>query len=484
MKTFSNSNSSSTSAATSTSDDYWHVNTGYEKIYAKRINKGKFRIYKWFAASLWLIYFFAPYIRWNGAQAILFDIPDRKFHIFSITLWPQDIWVLSLLLFSVAFTLFAVTTIAGRVFCGFFCFQTVWTDVFTFIEDKLEGPPPKRRKLDQAPWKFKKIRVKTFKHLSWLLIAALTGVTFAAYFADVFWLWRAYFTLEAPAAAWITLSLITAVIYLFAGFMREQVCFWLCPYARIQGVMCDKDTIMPAYDTNRGLSTANKKGDCINCKLCVAVCPTGVDIRKGQAEGCITCGLCIDACNSVMDRIGRPKGLIRYTSLRELETGNIARPSILNFNRFKILNRPRIVVYLLIILASLSGILYGLTHTVPVDLKVLHERQPLFVLLSNGTIQNKYILKIINKTDKDLDISITVSGSDGITLAGVSNPERIMLGKVVSIPVFVRISPGNIERENTPISFLLKATGRDGVEIQSIYNSMFIAPKKAGVRKE
>lgn len=480
MKTFSFSSSSSIS----TSDDYWHVNTGYEKVYAKRINKGRFRTYKWLAASLWLIYFLAPYIRWSGTQAILFDIPDRKFHIFSITLWPQDIWVLSLLLFSVAFTLFAVTTIAGRVFCGFFCFQTVWTDVFTFIEDKLEGPPPKRRKLDQASWNFKKIRVKTFKHLSWLLIAALTGVTFAAYFADVFWLWRAYLTLEAPAAAWITLSLITAVIYLFAGFLREQVCFWLCPYARIQGVMCDKDTVMPAYDTKRGLSTSNKKGDCIDCKLCVAVCPTGVDIRKGQAEGCITCGLCIDACNSVMDRIGRPKGLIKYTSLRELETKDNARPAILNFNRFKILNRPRIVVYLLIILASLSGIFYGLTHITPIDFKVLHERQPLFVLLSNGTIQNKYILKIINKTDKDLDVNITVSGLGGITLAGISNPERIMLGKVVSIPVFVRISPVNIEKGNTPIRFLLRATGRDGVEIRSIYNSMFIAPEKAGVKKE
>ncbi len=478
MKTFSSSTS------ISTSDDYWHVNTGYEKVYAKRINKGRFRTYKWLAASLWLIYFFVPYIRWNGAQAILFDIPDRKFHIFSITLWPQDIWVLSLLLFSVAFTLFAVTTIAGRVFCGFFCFQTVWTDVFTFIEDRLEGPPPKRRKLDQAPWNFKKIRVKTLKHLSWLLIAALTGVTFAAYFADVFWLWRAYLTLEAPAAAWITLGLITAVIYLFAGFLREQVCFWLCPYARIQGVMCDKDTVMPAYDTKRGLSTENKKGDCINCKLCVAVCPTGVDIRKGQAEGCITCGLCIDACNSVMDRIGRPRGLIRYTSLRELETRNNAKPLILKFNRLKILNRPRIVVYLLIILASLSGILYGLTHMAPVDLKVLHERQPLFVLLSNGTIQNKYILKIINKTDKDLDINITVSGLYGITLAGLSNPERIMLGKVVSIPVFVRISPVNIERKNTPIRFLLRAIGRDGAEIRSTYNSMFIAPEKAGEKKE
>jgi len=468
------------SPSTSKPDDYWHVNTGYETVYAKRINKGRFRTYKWFTASLWLIYFFAPYIRWNGTQAILFDIPGRKFHLFSITLWPQDIWVLSLLLFSMAFTLFAVTTIAGRVFCGFFCFQTVWTDVFTFIEDKLEGAPSKRRRLDKAPWSFQKIRIKTLKHLVWLLIAVLTGVTFAAYFTDVFWLWRAYFRFEAPAAAWITLGIFTSVIYLFAGFLREQVCFWLCPYARIQGVMCDRDTIMPAYDTKRGLSTADKKGDCINCKLCVAVCPTGVDIRKGQAEGCITCGLCIDACNSVMDRLGRPEGLIRYASLRELEEGD--NPRI--FKKNKILHRPRVLVYLLIILASLSGIVYGLTHTAPVDFKVLHERQPLFVLLSNGNIQNKYILKIINKTGRELDATITVSGPDGITLAGVSNPERIMVGKVMPIPVFVRIAPGNIERENTPVRFLLSAAGADGREIRSEYNSMFIAPEKAKQRKE
>ncbi len=461
----------------STSDDYWHVNTGYEKVHAKRINKGKFRTYKWLAASLWLIYFFAPYVRWSGVQAILFDIPARKFHLFSITVWPQDIWILSLLLFSMAFTLFAVTTIAGRVFCGFFCFQTVWTDVFTFIEEKLEGPPTKRRELDKASWNFQKIRIKALKHLLWLMIAAFTGITFSSYFADVFWLWRAYLTLEAPAAAWITLGIFTAVIYLFAGFLREQVCFWLCPYARIQGVMCDIDTIMPTYDMKRGVSTENKKGDCINCKLCVAVCPTGVDIRKGQVEGCITCGLCIDACNSVMDRVGRPKGLIRYASLRELEGGNNARPSILK-RPWVVLKRPRVVVYLLIILASLSGIVYGLTHMASVDFKVLHERQPLFVLLSDGAIQNKYILKIINKTDRDLGMSITVSGPDGIALSGVSNPARIMVGKVVSIPVFVRISPGNIESEIFPIIFSIKAAGTDDSEMLIVYKSMFISPKK------
>jgi len=249
----------------------WHVNTGEEKIHAKRVS-GRWRRLKWITQGVWLIFFLGPYLRWNGRQAVLFDIPNRQFHIFDITILPQDVWMLALVLLFFAMLLAAVTSIAGRVYCGFFCFQTAWTDVFTWLEEKIEG-----------------------KWFIWFLISVLTGISFVAWFTDAYQLWHD--------------ALFTVGTLVLAGKLREQACFWLCPYARIQGVMYDKETILPTYDFNRGEPRGRLKkgkvpegqGDCIDCKQCVAVCPTGIDIRMGQQEGCITCSLCC-RCTSAPGR--------------------------------------------------------------------------------------------------------------------------------------------------------------------------------------
>ena len=274
--------------------EHWHVNTGGQTIHAKRM-PGKFRNLKWLAMLVWLSFFIGPYLRWGDRQAVIFDIPNRKFQIFDITILPQDVWMLSLVLLFFAILLAVVTSLAGRVFCGYFCFQTVWTDLFTLIEEKLEGNPAQRRKLDSAPWNGRKIAIKGAKHLIWIAIGVFTGITFTLWFADAFEMWGAYFDGSADPFAWGSVATFAFFTYLFGGHMREQVCFWLCPYARLQGVMMDAETILPAYDYNRGEprgklrkgSIEEGKGDCIECKQCIAVCPTGVDIRDGQSEGCL-----------------------------------------------------------------------------------------------------------------------------------------------------------------------------------------------------
>lgn len=452
--------------------DYWHVNTGGRTIHAKRM-PGRYRTYKWIAMSTWLIYLLAPYLRWNGKQAILLDIPNRQFHFFDVTILPQDVWMLAMVLLFFALLLAAVTSVAGRVYCGYFCFQTVWTDIFTWIEEKLEGSANKRMKLDEAPWDTRKIRIKVTKHSLWLLIGIFTGVTFTLYFADAFSLWKAYFTLEAPMIAWGTVGVFAFFTHLFAGHMREQVCFWLCPYARIQGVMADRETILPTYDLRRGEPRGKLKkgddieqqGDCIDCKQCVAVCPTGIDIRRGQQEGCITCALCLDACDAVMDKIKRPRGLIRYSSLDEME----GKPFI------PLYKRPRVIVYVLIMLLAIAGIIYGLATLGTLELKVLHERQPLFVTQSDGSIQNRYELKILNKTDKDMLVSLNVSGHDNMQIAGIEGTLSAPHGKVSAHTIFIRIPGDTLKTERIPVTIRVEDTTNPTFYTE--YKSMFFGPK-------
>ena len=451
---------------------HWHVNTGEKTIHAKRMS-GRFRTYKRIIASLWLLFFIAPYIRWQGNQAILFDIPNRQFHLFSLTIHPQDVWLLAVVLILLAMLLFWVTAIAGRVFCGYFCFQTVWTDAYTWIEEKVEGNPAQRRKLDKAPLTFDKFRKKIIKHSLWLAIAVLTGVTFAAYFTDAYQLWIDYFTLDAHIAAYIVLLLFTLGTYFLAGFLREQTCLWLCPYCRIQGVMYDKDTLLPTYDDARGEPRGKLKakaekslGDCIDCNLCYAVCPTGVDIRDGQQEGCITCGLCIDACDSVMEKIARPKGLVRYASAKEMRGMHVD----------PLLKRPRVLVYGAIILLSFIGIIYGLATISAIDLHVLHQRQPLYTMMSDGSIQNKFTFKVLNKTKEDMTVKISVEGLKGATLGGVGDTTVFHPDKLIPFDVYIRANPAQIPEERTPITFKLQSV--DQPEVAFTYDSVMIRPAR------
>jgi cytochrome c oxidase accessory protein FixG len=452
----------------------WDVNLGDKTIHAKRM-PGRFRTLKYITESFWLIFFIGAYLRWNGKQAILLDVNNRQFHFFNLTILPQDIWMVSLLLLLLAMTLFAVTSVASRVFCGYFCFQTSWVDLFTWIEEKIEGNPNKRHKLDAAPWNAEKIRIKVVKHLIWIVISVLTGVSFTIWFEDAFVYWHDLMSLKLSMMEWTTLTAFTLGTYGLAGFMREQACLWLCPYARIQAVMADSQTILPAYDVARGeprgkLRHAGKvveqQGDCIDCYQCVQVCPTGVDIRDGQQLGCITCGLCLDACDSVMDKISRPRGLIRYASLDELE----GRPV------HKLYQHPRTWVYVGILLLALGGIIYGLSHLGALTLRVAPERQPLFVRMSDGSIQNKYAFKVLNKTDKDVYVKISAEGGikDQI-LVDADKPQLVHHGKAAGFTVFVKAPGENVRGEVTKLQFRVENT--EDPTMAAEYNTVFSGPK-------
>jgi cytochrome c oxidase accessory protein FixG len=453
----------------------WKVNKGDKTIHAKRM-PGFFRTVKNYTQlAMWLPFFLLPYMRWNGKQAILWDIQNRQFHFFSLTVLPQDIWMLSLVLLMAAMTLFAVTSVASRVWCGYFCFQSSWTDWFTWLEDKIEGNPLARRKLDEAPWSLDKLKKKGLKHAIWMLIAVLTGISFSIWFVDAFAYWNDLIHLNLPKVGWVVLAMFFFGTYILAGFMREQACNWLCPYARIQGVMNDSQTILPAYDVKRGEPRGKLRrgaeavapaGDCIDCFQCVQVCPTGVDIRDGQQLGCITCGLCLDACDAIMDKVGKPRGLIRYASLDELSGKPV----------HKIYQHPRTLVYISIILIAMSGIVYGLTHLGAMTLRVIPERQPLFVTMSDGSVQNKYDFKVLNKTDKDLHVKVSVEGGvPGQVIIGAEEPPLTHHGRGTSFTVFIKAPGANIKQEVTPIEFRVEAV--EAPEVHAEYDSKFNGPK-------
>ncbi len=449
--------------------EYWRVNLGEERVHAKRM-PGWFRKVKWLSASIYILFFIGPYLRWGGRQAILFDIPARKFHIFGLTIWPQDIWMLSLVLLTFFMLLYAMTAIAGRLFCGYLCWQTVWMDVYTWIEGKIEGSPLQRHNLDKAGWSLKKVGKKGLKTIIFLFLSALTGVTFTSYFIDVSKLWEHYLSLSGPVYIWTVPLIFTIGSYLGVAIMREQVCLWLCPYGRIQGVMTDEHTLMPTYDFSRGEPRArvvrgrvNELGDCVDCNMCLAVCPTGVDIRNGQQGGCITCGLCIDACDTIMEKVSKPNGLIRYMSLAQLR-GEAAQT---------IWKRPRMLVYLVVTLFGIGGVIYGVTHISAVDLAVIHERQPLFIKMSDGRIQNKYRLKVTNKTDQTIDFDVKVNGVEGGELTG-ENRLKAAPGKVSSSTFFVRADQKSLTNGSSPIVFLIES--KDGYTDK--YKSSFNGPVK------
>jgi cytochrome c oxidase accessory protein FixG len=394
-----------------------------KRIYPRDV-WGRYRILKWIAMT-WLlaIYYFVPWIRWDRGphapdQAVLIDMPARRAYFFFIEIWPQEVFYITGLLILAAVGLFFVTSMLGRVWCGYACPQTVWTDLFIKVEHFFQGDRNARMKLDQSPLSFNKIWRKGATHITWIVIGLCTGGAWVFYFTDAPTLADQIRHFQIP---WSTSSWIiglTASTYIMAGYAREQVCTYMCPYARFQSAMFDRDTLIIGYDTARGEPRGSHKqgdswegrGHCVDCNQCVVVCPMGIDIREGLQMECIACGLCVDACNNVMDKVGLPHGLIRYDTENNLDARNATKARGMPFkDRLRIL-RPRTFYYAGILLVVGGVMLGALLTRAPFDLHVLHDRNPLFVRLSAGGIRNSYTLKILNKGHDDHDYSLTMEG--------------------------------------------------------------------------
>jgi cytochrome c oxidase accessory protein FixG len=385
-----------------------------EKIYPRRV-WGKFRKLKWLSmVALLGVYYGAPWLRWNRGvaapdQAILIDLNHTRAYFFGIEIWPQEVYYITGILILAAVGLFFATSLFGRVWCGYACPQTVWTDLFVWVERIVQGDRNARKKLDGSPWTFEKIRKKGLTHIIWLFIGLCTGGAWVFYFNDAPTLLDQIVHFDVPWSVGGWILGLTFSTYLMAGFAREQVCTYMCPYARFQSAMFDKDTLIIAYDQQRGEQRGKHKagdswegrGHCIDCDSCVAVCPMGIDIREGLQMECIACGLCVDACDNVMGKIGLPKGLIRYDT-----------ESKKKFNPF----RPRTFWYAGIISIVGGLMLYSLLTRSPLDINVIHDRNPLFVQLSDGSIRNGYNITIINKHHEDKNYTLNLIGLESTSI--------------------------------------------------------------------
>ena len=375
-----------------------------EKIHPKRVS-GKFRSLKWVIMIVCLgIYYLTPWIRWDrgpGApdQAVLIDFPHSRFYFFFVEIWPQEIYYFAGMLIMAAIGLFFVTSVVGRAWCGYACPQTVWTDLFVYVERFIEGDRAARIRLDKAPNSVTKMTKRVLKHAIWLLIAVATGGAWIFYFADAPTLALEFLTFSADPIAYWTVGILTFTTYSLGGLMREQVCIYMCPWPRIQAAMMDEESLTVTYKTDRGEprgpyrkgDTFEGRGDCVDCKACVVVCPMGIDIRDGQQMECITCALCIDACDDIMSKVGRPRGLIDYDSISAMSKRMEGEPSKLR------MVRPRSIAYFALWAAVGVFMLVVFVGRSELDINVLRDRNPLYTPLSNGDIRNAYTFKILNK---------------------------------------------------------------------------------------
>ncbi|MGQ9685330.1 MAG: cytochrome c oxidase accessory protein CcoG [Thiobacillaceae bacterium] len=401
----------------------------HEKIHPRAVHGW----FNWWRIALvvitQVIYYGLPWVRWEGRQAVLFDLTARKFYLFDLVLWPQDfVWLATLLIIS-ALGLFLFTAVAGRLWCGYACPQTVYTELFMWIERWFEGDHIKQKKLRAMPWNTEKVLRMGGKHLTWVLLALWTGFTFVGYFTPIQVLWQEFLSLSLGPWETFWILFYAAFTWGFAGFMREQVCKYMCPYARFQSVMFDEDTLIITYDYRRGEPRGGRKknvdykaqglGDCVDCGICVQVCPTGIDIRNGLQYMCIGCAACIDACNQVMDKMGYPKGLIRYSTQNAID-GKYPDKDILRHTF-----RPRTLFYTVVFTAICAAFVYTLAQRVPMRVDVLRDRQLLSRETPTGAIENVYRLQIINMDDRPHRYRISASGIDGL---------RVTRGASVEIP--------------------------------------------------
>jgi len=436
-----------------------------KKIYVKKI-KGFFQRIR--RVSLWalmLSYFAICWISVDGQQLVHFDLPARQFHIFGITFWPQEFVLLSLALIICAYGLFFITTLFGRVWCGYTCPQTAWTFIFMWIEEKVEGSRNQRMKLDKAPYSKDKALKKGSKHFLWLLVAFWTGFTFVGYFYPIRELAPDFFTLSLTSGwAYFWIAFFTVATYLNAGWLREQVCLYMCPYARFQSVMFDPNTLIVSYDKERGDPRGSRKrdadykemglGDCVDCGMCVQVCPTGIDIRDGLQYECIGCALCIDACDSIMDKMNYPPGLISYTTEKSLE------------GKPEKLIRPKSIAYASILGLMIALFSYNILTRVPLELDVIKDRGALYQLTGMGQIENSYTLKIMNMSDTTQDFALSVSGIENMR---ITTPTRLTIesGEIYSLPTSVEVDPKFMERTRYDIEFMVRSLENETLKATS-----------------
>ncbi|MBK8524718.1 MAG: cytochrome c oxidase accessory protein CcoG [Betaproteobacteria bacterium] len=449
----------------------------HKKVYPRSIT-GLFANWRW--AMVWftqLIFYGTCWLEWNGRQAVLFHVIERKFYLFGLVLWPQDVLYLAILLIISAFALFLVTAVGGRLFCGYVCPQTVYTEILLWIETKIEGERPARMKLDKGPRNARWFRLKTAKHALWLLVALWTGFTFVGYFTPIRELTESAKSLAFGPWEWFWILFYAGFLYMQAGFLREQVCKYMCPYARFQGVMFDPDTLVIAYDTERGEPRGLRKkgvdykaqglGDCIDCSLCVQVCPTGIDIRDGLQMECIACAACIDACDQVMDKVGYPRGLIRYSTEAALEKHYTSKDILAH------LMRPRTLLYGAILIAITLATAWSMITRIPLKVDIIRDRSTLSREADDGRIENLYTLHLSNTGESAHRFALSVSGLEGIDIVG----ERIVevpASSLKSINVRVRVDSGLGKKGANSIQFEVQAQNHEKIAVRE--KATFLMP--------
>ena len=437
------------------SDESVSLYAAHEKVYPREVN-GRFAKMRNLATVVLLgLFYITPLISINGQQVLLFDLPARKFHIFGLTLWPQDFIYLASMLILAGLSLFFFTALVGRVWCGYACPQTVWTEAFIWMERRIEGTRSQQMKRDKGGKNAAFYRTKALKHGVWILFSLWTGFTFVGYFTPIHELANNLVTFQMGGWETFWVLFYGFATYGNAGFMREQVCMYMCPYARFQSAMFDADTLIVAYDERRGEPRGSRKrgsdgsekglGSCIDCNICVQVCPTGIDIREGLQYQCIACSACIDACDEVMDKMAYPRGLIRYT------TENIHQ------GKGKHVIRPRVIVYAAILAILMGALATSIFQRVPVDLDVIRDRSSLYRETNEGLIENVYTLKILNMHSESHEFKITAEGIEGLQL--ISDEPQIFVdaGAVRQIIVRARADEANLDGRSTAFSFRLQA---------------------------
>jgi cytochrome c oxidase accessory protein FixG len=419
----------------------------------------------------WLLMFIfiaMPFVQFNDQQAILLDVVKQEFRIFNLTFWPQDFILLAGIFMVAAFALFFITTWLGRVWCGYVCPQTVWTLAYVWVEHRIEGTRNKRMALDKAPWTLNKAYKKVLKHIIWQLMSLFTATTFISYFIPVSELYSTMLTFDWSGAVTFWVLFFAAATYANAGWMREHVCIHLCPYSRFQSAMFDKNTLLVAYDAERGENRAPRKrkddpkalglGDCVDCNLCVDVCPAGIDIRNGIQYECINCGLCIDACDQTMEKFNYAKGLISYTSEQKLAGKET--------NRFNL----KLVSYgvLCVLFVVLLGI--WMNNRVPLEANIIRDRTELYRVNFEGVVENTYTLKILNKTQSPLHFDIKI---DGLTDTTLPLPKNVLIqaGIMQEIPITLAIDGYELEKKITQFNFIIQSVEQPDILVQK--NTVF-----------